>query len=339
MKRFATYRFALIASIAWLVQVAASNPLHGQSLWLDFPGGKGIGEGKHVVFVTGDEEYRSEESGPQLAKILSNRHGFRTTVLFAIEPETGEINPKLNTNIPGLEAVDRADLVVMMTRFRDLPDDQMKHLVDYFEAGRPIVGLRTATHAFNIPAEKTFARYGNYFEGKDYEGGFGQQVLGEKWVSHHGDHKVQSTRGVIAPEAQSHPIARGLTPGSIWGPTDVYGVALPLRGDGEPIVLGQVLEGMKFDDAPLQGDKNEPMMPVAWTRSYKGGRVFTTTMGAATDLVADGTRRMVINGILWALSMDEQITPDLDIAIVGTYEPTPYGFDGFIPHKKPQDYK
>ena len=105
--------------------------------------------------VSGDEEYRSEQALPQLAKILSVRHGFECTVLFAIDAKNGTINPEQRDNIPGLEALDRADLMVIFTRFRDLPDAQMKHIVDYVESGRPIVALRTATHAFDLKTSKT----------------------------------------------------------------------------------------------------------------------------------------------------------------------------------------
>src|SRR5213082_2313864 len=114
-----------------------------------YEGGEGAGKDKYIVLVSGDEEYRSEEALPQLGKILAKRHGFRCTVLFAIDPADGTINPNVS-NIPGLEALDKADLMVIFTRFRDLPDEQMKYIVSYLEAGKPIVGIRTATHAFNI---------------------------------------------------------------------------------------------------------------------------------------------------------------------------------------------
>ncbi len=113
-----------------------------------FEGKNGPGQGKHIVLVSGDEEYRSEEGLPQLAKILAERHGFECTVLFAIDPADGTINPNQSDNIPGLEALDSADLLVMLIRFRNLPEDQMKHIVDYVESGKPVIGLRTATHAF-----------------------------------------------------------------------------------------------------------------------------------------------------------------------------------------------
>src|SRR5947209_14524726 len=132
--------------LATLLAGLAAAPTEAADPWVVYEGGDGPGKGKHIVLVSGDEEYRSEEALPQLAKILATRHGFKCTVLFAIDSKDETINPNKNNNIPGLEALDKADLMVIFTRFRNLPDEQMKHIVDYVEAGKPIVGLRTATH-------------------------------------------------------------------------------------------------------------------------------------------------------------------------------------------------
>jgi len=314
-------------------------PVFADDPWLTFPGGEGIGAGKHVVLVSGDEEYRSEESMPQLAKILSTHHGFKCTVLFAIDLETGVINPDKQDNIPGLEAIADADLVIMALRFRQLPDDQMKHIADYVEAGKPIIGLRTATHAFNYPENSTseYKKYGWTYKGEDFSQGFGRQVLGETWIAHHGEHKVESCRGIL--EDKSHVIVTGINDGEIWGPSDVYRVRLPLTGDAHVIVRGQILTGMNPDDPAVEDERNDPMMPIAWTRTYKDGRIFTTTMGAATDLVNEPLRRLVLNASLWCLSMEDAIKPDLDVSIVGDYAPTAFGFGIYVPGKKPADYR
>ncbi len=116
--------------------------------WIVYDGFDGPGKGKHIVLVSGDEEYRSEEALPQLAKILAKEHGFKCTVLFAIDKD-GTINPNVS-NIPGLEALKTADAMIIFTRFRDLPDEQMKYVADYLETGKPVIGLRTATHAFPL---------------------------------------------------------------------------------------------------------------------------------------------------------------------------------------------
>ncbi len=209
----------------------------------------GHAKGKNIVLISGDEEYRSEESMPQLAKILSAYHGFHCTVLFAINPKDGTIDPNYLSNIPGLEALDSADLMVILTRFRDLPDDQMKHIVDYVESGKPIVGIRTATHAFQLKSSTTYAKY----SWNSPDGGFGRMVLGETWVKHHGHHGKQSTMGVLNPQELKNPILSGIHDGELWSKTDVYEVHLPLPGDSKTLVFGEVLSGMSPKRPPGHG--------------------------------------------------------------------------------------
>ena len=321
--------------------------------WVVYPGGDGPGKGKNIVFVSGDEEYRSEEALPQLAKILALRHGFTCTVLFAIDPKDGTINPNETHNIPGLEALQKADLMVIFTRFRDLPDEQMKYVADYIDAGKPVVGLRTATHAFaTSKGEYTRFNWGN--KNKEWDGGFGRHVLGETWINHWGRHGQQSTRGLVARGQEDNPILRGVKDGDVWGPTDVYEVRVPAHEagqaidpaawpEGTPLIFGQVLEGMKPDDKPIDGPKNDPMMPVAWTRAYTGasadktGRAFTTTMGAATDLQTEGVRRMLVNACYWAVGLEDKIPAKSDVGLVGDYKPLPFKFGGFQKGVKPSD--
>jgi type 1 glutamine amidotransferase len=332
----------MLALGAFIANIATSA-VQADDLWISFPGGDGPGKGKRVVLVGGDEEYRSEESLPQLAKILSTYHGFGCTVLFAIDPATGEIDPNINDNIPGLEALKTADLMIIATRFRNLPDDQMQQIVDYVESGRPVIGMRTATHAFNIPGGKKFSKYSWNTDDKTYEQGFGRQVLGETWISHHGGHGSQSTRGLIAKGQEQNPILKGIRDGDVWGPTDVYGVRLPLPGDSKPLLLGQVVQGMKSTDPAADGPKNDPMMPVAWTKSYKSisgktARVFTTTMGSSTDLQNEGVRRLLVNAVYWSAGLEQQITATLKVDLIGDYTPSPFKFDGAIKGRKPADY-
>jgi type 1 glutamine amidotransferase len=309
--------------------------------WVVYEGGDGPGKGKHVVLVSGDEEYRSEEALPQLGKILAKHHGFKCTVLFAVDPKTGQIDPNVPNNIPGLEALQTADLMVIATRFRNLPDEQMKHIDDYLRSGKPVIGMRTATHAFN-KIKGPYEKYNNGAKG-EWPGGFGKHVLGEQWVNHHGKHGSQSTRGVVAEGAKGHPIVRGIKDGDVWGPSDVYTVKLPLPGDSKPLVMGQVLVGMNPTDKPLEGEKNDPMMPVAWARTYPGeggkaGRVFTTTMGAANDLQSEGVRRMLVNGVYWCLGMEDKIPEGgTKVDLVGEYNPSNFKFGGHKKGVKPAD--
>ncbi len=340
----------LLMNLLCLATVSAAlgvTSARAQDPWVTYTGTDGPGVGKHIVLISGDEEYRSEEALPQLGKILAERHGFTCTVLFAINPDTGYIDPDYTKNIPGLEALDNADLMIIFTRFRDLPDDQMQHVDRYLKSGRPVIGMRTATHAFNTAPESKWAYYSNGYKGDraEWTDGFGRLVLGEKWVNHHGKHKYESTRGIVAPGAQEHPLLRGIHDGDIWAPTDVYGVRLPLPGDSTPLVLGQVLAhgdvydehdlfyGMRPDTGtPVEGEKNNPMMPVAWTKTYEvpggaQGKAFTTTMGASADLVSDGVRRLLVNAVYWCLDLTDQLpATGANVDLVGDYTPTQFGF-------------
>ena len=322
--------------LACVTAVSAADP------WVVYEGKSGPGLGKHIVLLSGDDEYRSEEALPQLGKILALHHGFKCTVLFPIDPATGEIKPDFQTNVPGTVALKSADLMIIAARFRNLPDEQMAPLADYIESGRPIIAMRTATHSFNIPADKKYGKYS--YNSSVWPGGFGKQVLGETWVSHHGHHGKESTRGLIAPGAAEHPILRGIKDGAIWGPTDVYGVTLPLPGDSHPLVLGQILTGMQPTDGPVKDARNEPMMPVAWTKTYKGtagktARIFTTTMGAATDLENAPLRRLLVNAAYWAVGLEDKISADSSVELVGEYHPASFSFGGHKKGLKPADFE
>ncbi len=301
---------------------------------LVYPGKAGPGAGKRIVLISGDEEYRSEQALPMLARILSEHHGFHCTVLFAIDPRSGIIQPNVQTNIPGLQALDEADLAIVFLRFRNLPDEQMEHMDRYLKAGKPVIGMRTSTHAFRVPAGQKWSHYGGSYRGemKTWHEGFGRLVLGEKWIAHHGRHKSEGTRGRFPPGVTGHPILRGIGDGEIWCDSDVYRVRLPLPGDSKPLVLGEVLAGMTPDAPPVEGRKNNPMMPVAWTKSYqlpdgKPGKVFTTTMGAATDLENGPLRRLIVNAAYWCVGLAERIPADgTAVDMVGPYKPERYGF-------------
>ena len=310
-------------------------------LWVEYAGRTGPGRGKHIVFVTGDDEYRSEEGMPMLAKILAVRHGFRCTVLFAINPENGTIQPNYQRNIPGTDRLNDADLMVLFTRFRQLPDKQMKPIVDFSDSGKPMIGLRTATHPFNYQkdSDSPYAKY--TWKSDKPRGGFGQLVFGDTWVSHHGSHGSQSTRGMIEDRFASHPIVRGCE--DIWGPTDVYGI-VNLPEDARVLLRGQVLEGMDPSDAPVAGTQNDPMMPLAWTRRYTGAagitaRVFFTTMGASVDLKSAGLRRLLVNACFWALEMEDEMPKRANVDYVGDYTPNFFGFEKHTSGIKPSDHQ
>lgn len=306
--------------------------------WISYPAGDGPGAGKHVVLLAGDEEYRSEEALPMLAKILSVRHGFKCTVLFSADPD-GTINPNLGTSLGKPETLDSADAIIMSLRFRKWPDESMKHLDDAIQRGIPVIGLRTSTHAFQLPGSSAFKQYNN----------FGKDVLGEKWVSHWGKHKGEATRGVIEPAAKESPLLRGVQ--DVFGDSDVYEVYPP--ADAKILMLGQVLKGMAPSDPPAAYEKkratdgqmqdiNTPMMPVVWTREVKNSsgktnKILCSTLGAATDLASEDLRRLVVNGVYWGLGLE--VPEKADATPVGDYQPSDYSFNTFKKGTKASDYE
>ncbi len=284
-----TFRIALLAVLGLAAALA--------------PAGADAPRKPHVVFVTGDCEYRSEITMPMIARILEERHGMTTTVCYAVDERTGQKAPKHLTNIQGLEALEKADLAVFFVRYRQLPPDQLKRIVDYVNSGKPIIGLRTTTHAF---------RYAGGPESR-WNDGFGQDVFGQKWIRHHGHDS--STDVYVA--LQDHPITRGL-PAQFHVRSWLYDVT-PLQGDCLTLALGAAVKG---DAAGGQRFGNPD--PVAWTRTYKGARVFFTTLGHPQDFEQEPARRLLVNAIYWALGRPHAIPPaGTDVRTVGPYVAPP----------------
>jgi hypothetical protein len=320
----------------------AEVKLEAGSGTLKFTGGDGPGKGKHVVLLAGDEEYRSEESLPMLARILAEKHGFDATVLFSAD-EDGTINPKATASLEGAEALDSADAMVMLLRFRDWDDATMEKFKSTVERGVPIVALRTSTHAFNFKKDSKWAQW----SWNHSSGGFGKTVLGETWTSHWGKHKSEATRGVLELGQEKNPLLNGVA--GIFGDTDVYEAAPP--EDATVLLRGIVLKGMAEGDEPADYSKkargaaeqkiNEPAMPVAWSREVKNeagttNKVLTTTMGAATDLTNESLRRLVVNGVFWGLGFE--VPEKADVSISGDFNASKYGFGGNKPGMKAADF-
>jgi type 1 glutamine amidotransferase len=279
---------------------------------------------QHVVFVTGDEEYRSEESMPMLARILARDYGFDVTVLYSLDPE-GIIDPNETGNIPGLAALESADLMVMFTRFRALPDSQLRHIVEYAESGRPMVGFRTSTHAFRYPDDSDHL---------DMNEEWPRRVFGQKWIVHHG-HFEDGGRPLTAVEPvawrTAHPILNGVQPFEAYSWLyHVDGGGDELYGDSRPLLVGRALRSNHAEEDRL--DRYPLVNPVAWTKSHTGrsgrtARVFFTTLGHPYDFRDESMRKLALNGILWALGEEERIPEDGARAeIVGEYEPNNSGF-------------
>ncbi|WP_236975525.1 ThuA domain-containing protein [Membranihabitans maritimus] len=332
----------IISAVLLVFSIAISINAQNDPRWLNFEPESKQSNGKHVVLISGDEEYRSEEGMPMLAKILTHHHGFKTTVLFSIDESSGEINPNHQTNIPGMHHLKSADLVIMLIRFRELPKEQMDYFADYLKAGKPIIGLRTSTHAFRYSRDKgsPHAKYDFASKAEGWNGGFGKKILGETWINHHGIHGKEGTRALVDGIAKrnDHPILKGVV--DIWGPTDVYGLTDVPEGS-EVLLWGQSTNGMTAD-APVNWEK--PIMPVAWAKTYKiengnEGKVLATTMGASIDLLSEDLRRMIINGAYWAIDREDKIDEELNVEIVGDYNPTMFGFDQYKKGRKPEFYK
>jgi type 1 glutamine amidotransferase len=286
-----------------------------------YEGTDGPGKGKHIVFIASDHEYKSEETLPEMARILAKHHGFKCTVLFGVD-DKGNFKAG-NSNIPGTDALKTADLLVIFTRFQNLPAEQMQPIIDYLDRGGPVIGLRTATHAFKIPKDSPFSKYDYSNKADDYKGGFGRQILGETWVGHYGPNHKSSTKLTIVPEQAKHPVLTGVK--DAWASCGAYNAA-PIEGS-QILLMAQPLSGMT-PNSPV--DASKVPMPGAWVRTYKcksgkEGRVFATTYGSSSDLVNDGFRRTMINAALWAVGLESAIKPDLDISIVGPFNPTWHG--------------
>ncbi len=269
-----------------------------------------------------------------LGKLLSQRHGFDCTVLFSIDAETGTINPNNQNNIPGLEALDSADLMIIATRFRQLPDDQLTHIGKFLNAGKPVIGLRTATHAFTGKAKFENLKWGE----------FGLKILGEKWISHHGKHKVQGCLGVPEPANASNPILHGVK--HAFAVSDVYGV-VNLTANDKILLRGAVTESLDPSSKAIDGEKNNPMMPLAWLHEYTApndstkGQSFCTTSGAAADLVNTDLRRLVVNAAYSLTGLE--VPAKADVTPVDPYDPSFYGFirtEGHWPKRalRPADF-
>jgi hypothetical protein len=328
-----TQTFAhLIATALLAVFASCTATSPGESddhPWLTYHGKEGPGRGKHIVLIAADQEYRSEESLPMLARILSERHGYDCTVLFAVN-RGGLVDPTqkirwedktVQHNIPGLEQLDRADLMILFSRLITLPDAQIAHIVRYVDSGKPILAIRTANHGFlgNFPYR---------LAGKNVR--FGEDVLGGSFMEHHGNWHADSTRGLIVEAQRQHPILTGVR--DIWGPSDVYrtyavGAALP--SDCTALVYGQPLLGRKHDDPP---NPEKEALPIAWTKTWTGStgtpaRVFHVTMGSSYDFQCADLRRMVINAAYWCTGMENRITASSSVDYVGPYAPHDCGFD------------
>jgi hypothetical protein len=307
-------------------------------------GTQGPGLGKHIVFLAGDHEYRGEESLPALARILAKSYGFKCTFIVTTNAETGHIEPG-SSHISNLGVLRDADLMVVFLRFQHFADAQMQHIDDYLQAGKPVIGLRTSTHAF-AGLKGKFEHYNEGYqghgaepgtEGDAWKHGFGEQILGEHWVGHFGGNHTQSSNLIPESDQLGHAIMRGVE--KAHAVTGGY-VGHPVVGS-TTLLRGQILDGMTPDSPPATNEKQLVQHSVAWVRRYQPGnaksRVFATTHGGSEDLLSPGFRRMLLNAHLWCLGMEEAIQPDAPIDFIGPYNPATFNFGGYRRGVKPSD--
>ena len=272
-------RLNMVGRVRLCLWVFVAMGVGGQAVWADAP--------PHVVFVTGDCEYKSEISMPWLARELEAHHGMRTTVLYA------DPTPQTLTNLPGLDALDDADLAVIFIRFRALPEEQLKHILKYVESGKPVVAFRTTTHAFRYPKESPFAHLND---------GFGTDLIGVPWLHHYGH--SSSTDARINPDKAAHPLLKGVAP--LFHVRSWLYHVVPLPEDCDLLMTGTSVD-------PGRGRIEERTQnPVAWTRVNRGGRTFYTSMGHPSDFDVPSMRRLAVNAVYWALGRDvPDVMPNL----------------------------
>jgi type 1 glutamine amidotransferase len=233
-----------------------------------------------VVFVTGDHEYGGEETLPLIAAELEKNYGLTTKVLKAYPNQNAE------KNIPGLEILAEADLVVFFLRWRQLPPDQLEFIDKYLKSGKPVMGFRTSTHAFNFPKGHESEKWN----------AFGEFALnappgwGKAGHTHYGHKSTTDVYGFEA--AKKHPILKGINPNfhaSSW----LYRVLpdYPTKGS-EWLLMGK----------SVNPDKEAIENPVAWTGTNSfGAKIFTTTLGHPEDFQIEDFQHLIINAIHWEL--------------------------------------
>lgn len=312
-------RWRFFSVIAVILMMLPQKPAAAGDGTLPFSVPAGVTPRGHVVFVAGDEEYRTEESMPMLAKILSQKHGYNCTVVFSMGPDGADyIDPNNQQGLRGLKSLKAADLMIIGTRFRQPSAEQAAFVTEYLKAGKPVIGLRTSTHSFRGPE-----KFGDVLTFDE----FGLKILGEQWVSHHGQHKVQGARGLPEPGSGDHPILRGVD--DVFAPSDVYGV-IHLTAADQILMRGAVTASLNPKSPIVQNELNKPMQPLAWIHKYQltpdapEGTAFCTTAGASVDLVNEDLRRMIVNATLHLTGQD--VPENADVDFVDPFYPSFYGF-------------
>ena len=209
-----------------------------------------------IVLISGEYEYDSARTLSSFKQLLATNYGFNCIYL---ERTKGE-------EIPGLDALEKADLAIVFVRRMTLPEEQLGKIRKFIGSGKPLIGLRTPSHAFE-----------NWKE-------WDRDVLGGNYHNHYGNDLTAAIK--VRPEAADHPILNGVeqefaTGGSLY-------LNAPLPSSSTVLLMGSVT--------------NKAPEPVAWTHDYKGARVFYTSLGHPKDFENRSFRRLLVNAIFWTLN-------------------------------------
>jgi type 1 glutamine amidotransferase len=257
-------------SLVLVATVLSSSPGPSAGVSPPAPGGS-----PHIVFLVSNEadanSYEAARTIPSFAERISRQHGFQTTVIKAEGPIAA-------SRLPGIEAVSKAELLVVFCRRLGLQPEQLTTIKNHVNAGRPVVGIRTANHAFSVRGEIP-SGYVAWWE-------FVADVLGAENRGY-GPEKA-GTRVAVVREAASHPILRDF-PAAWHSKGNVYFTA-PLI-DPQATVL-------------LTGTADDRTEPIAWTRLAGRSRVFYTSLGHPADFEVPHFQTLLLNGIRWALGQD-----------------------------------
>jgi type 1 glutamine amidotransferase len=235
----------------------------------------GAAQPKHIVFMIGEDEYKTWETLPEfVAKDLKPR-GYRITIIQANEAD--------KNNFPGLTAaLTDADLLFLSVRRRTPLKEQLDAVRAHLAAGKPLVGIRTACHAFALRPKDKLADAEKLAAWQEFD----PEVLGGHYTNHYGN--GPKTAVAIAPGAEASPILKGITISALNGNGSLYKVS-PLVTDATPLLLGTI--------------PDKPAEPLAWTRLYgaKHARIFNTTLGHPDDFQSAEFRRLLVNAVAWAV--------------------------------------
>jgi type 1 glutamine amidotransferase len=250
----------------------------------------------HAVIVVGTQHYWPQESMPLLANEL-NRFGFRTTIVM------GEGDPEMRSGkvLPGIQSLAEADVAILFLRFLTLEDEEFQCLEDYVTAGKPVVGLRTTTHAFKYPT--SHPRY-------HWNDGFGRRVIGTPYIVH----QAGATEAELVAKYRSHPILSGVRQNSFTAAGKLY--LTRLEPGCQPLVIGTGRGKPRLVEKPfgpiMVGEVETDVIAWTWQNEW-GGKVFGTSFGDVGDFADQNITRILVNAVCWAA--DHPLpSPDTEIS-------------------------